>query len=336
MRHRVPPTFNQKVSTYRKLWTQTHFLGPVGEAERVQHHEQLQAELLKLFEPQGKAREIPVERRKNLSDREFLEVYYRRGVPVIFQGKATHWQCVQQWTPEWLAKHYGEDKVALIDAAPKDLEAIDYALQYTTLAELVAEMDDKPLEKYSRFNRLLYEHPELYAHFDVQWLKGLRRPLSSGQTFQVFIGGKHSHTHLHAAAEPNLFTQVYGQKHWVLYPPEYDALLRPPVKRNPYFHSAFNPDAPDPEAYPVMAYADYYTCLLEPGDVLFNPASWWHHINNPTGSIGVGFRWFPLGHVWKMDWTQTLLTLCATEPPLWHVFPNRDNFAKIFSAMKKG
>ena len=133
MRHRVPPTFNQKVSTYRKLWTQTHFLGPVGEAERVQHHEQLQAELLKLFEPQGKAREIPV------------EVYYRRGVPVIFQGKATHWQCVQQWTPEWLAKHYGEDKVALIDAAPKDLEAIDYALQYTTLAELVAEMDDKPL-----------------------------------------------------------------------------------------------------------------------------------------------------------------------------------------------
>lgn len=318
MRHRVPFGFKEAVRDYRQLWTQSHFLGPLGQKQREQKHMQLQSQLLAMFTPQGPGREIPVERRKGLSEQEFLEVYYRRGVPVIFQGKAKHWRCVKEWSPKWLATRYGNDPVALIDAAPKDIDAIDYGLQYTTLADLVAEMDEKPLEKYSRFNRLLYEHPELYEHFDLQWLKGLRRPLSSGQTFQVFIGGKDSHTHLHAAAEPNLFTQVYGQKHWVLYPPEYDALLRPPVKRNPYFHSSFTPDQSDYSIYPAMAYADYYTCLLTPG-----------------GSIGVGFRWFPLGHVWKMDWTQALLTLCATEPPLWRVLPNRDNFAKIFSHMKK-
>lgn len=335
MRHRTPRQFNALVASYRKYWTQAHFLGPVGRAQREAKLQALQDQLLQAFKPLGPGREIPIERRKNLSDREFLEVYYRQGIPVIFQGKAKHWQAVQDWSPEWLAQHYGEDPVALIDAAPQDIEAIDYGLKYTTLAELVKEMDNHPLEKYSRFNRLLYDHPELHSHFDIAWFKKLRSPLSSGQTFQVFIGGKNSHTHLHAAAEPNLFTQIYGQKHWVFYPPEYDALLRPPVYRNPYFHSAYNPDKPDYAAYPVMAHADYYTCLLEPGDVLFNPSSWWHHINNPTGSIGMGFRWFPLPHVWKMDWTQTLLTLCATEPPLWHVLPHRDNFAKIFSHMKK-
>lgn len=334
-RHRLPQAFLSQVERYRHLWAQEHFLGPIGQTQRQTAHDQLQQDILKTLQPLKKGREIPVERRKDLSDEEFLKVYYRRGIPVIFQGKARHWRCVQDWSPTWLAETYGEDPVALIDAAPQNVEAIDYGVQYTTLAALVSEMDQDPLTKYSRFNRLLYDHPELYAHFDVGWLKGLRKPLSSGQTFQVFIGGKNSRTHLHAAAEPNLFTQVYGQKHWVLYPPEYDALLRPPVKRNPYFHSTFNPDAPDLTAYPAMAYVDYYTCLLEPGDVLFNPASWWHHINNPTGSIGVGFRWFPAGHVWKMDWTQTLLTLCATEPPLWRVMPNRDNFAKIFGYMKK-
>ncbi len=324
------------IDAYRKLWAREHFLGPLGASSRQQAYDYIQKELLSWLKNRGqKGQEIPVERRKHLSQREFFNSYYRTGTPVIFQGQAKHWECVKTWSPMWLAHHYGDDKVALIDAAPKNVAEIDYGLQYTTLADLIAEMDERPLEKYSRFNRLLYEHPELYAHFDVRWLKSFRTPLSSGQTFQVFIGGKNSRTHLHAAAEPNLFTQVYGQKHWVFYPPEYAVALRPPVKRNPYFHSIFDPDAPDYEAYPAMEYLDYYTCLLQPGDVLFNPASWWHHINNPTGSIGVGFRWFPPYNVWRMDWTQTLLTLFATNPPMWKILPNRDNFAHIFGAMKK-
>mgnify|MGYP001283379441 CR=1 FL=1 len=78
----------------------------------------------------------------------------------------------------------------------------------------------------------------------------MRSNFSSGKTFQVFIGGKGTRTSLHSASENNLFTQVYGRKHWYLYPPDYDIVFTPPITRSPYFHSQFDPDNPDYESFP--------------------------------------------------------------------------------------
>ena len=54
----------------------------------------------------------------------------------------------------------------------------------------------------------------------------MRNKISSGKTFQVFIGGKGSKTTLHCATENNLFTQVFGEKHWYLYPPKNDFFFK--------------------------------------------------------------------------------------------------------------
>ncbi|MBF2055533.1 MAG: cupin-like domain-containing protein [Candidatus Sericytochromatia bacterium] len=320
------------VNRYRQLWCKEHLLG-AARAQVTEAHAQLQQEILNAVKPRGPGQVHPIEKRKDLSLSEYKRVYLRQGIPVILQGAARQWPCVQHWNPQWLADRYGSDPLTLIDAAPSDLNAIDYQMRHTTLGELIREMDQKPLEKYSRFNRLLYDHPELAEDFDRHWLKQRRNLLCSGQTFQVFIGGKSSKTHLHAAAEHNLFTQVYGRKHWILYPPEYDCVLRPPVNRTPYFHSAYNPDAPDPENFPALQYLDRYEGVLEPGDILFNPPSWWHHVTNLTGSIGVGFRWFAAGDAFRLDWGQALLTLLATNPPIWAAMQHRTDFARIFSYM---
>ncbi|MGV3523270.1 MAG: cupin-like domain-containing protein [Candidatus Sericytochromatia bacterium] len=321
---------------YRQHWLLEHLLGQrLTRRLRQAQPPELQTELLERLRGQGPGRTVPIERRKELSLGEYRRVYLRLGIPVIWQGGARQWPCVQTWSPDWLAKRYGDDPLSLIDAAPSDMHEIDYQVRQTTLGELIREMDHKPLEKYSRFNRLLYDHPELAHDFDQAWLKARRNPICSGQTFQVFIGGKGSRTHLHAASEHNLFTQVYGQKHWLIYPPSYDCLLRPPVNRTPYFHSVFNPDDPDFEAFPAMQYVDRYEALLEPGDILFVPPSWWHHVNNPTGSIGVGFRWFAAGDAFRLDWTQALLTLLAVNPPIWSAMTHRTDFARIFGFMHR-
>lgn len=276
---------------------------------------------------------IPIEKRKDLSPEEFRRVYLRRGVPVVFQGAARHWNCVHNWSLDWLSETYGDDTIHLIDAAPQNILDIEYASAETTLGSMLEALREDPIKNYSRFNRLLYEHPELKADLDLKWLKACRNHFASGQTLQVFIGGAGSKTHLHAAAEHNLFTQVFGRKHWILYPPSYDGVLRPPVHRTPYFHSPFDPENPDWEHFPELQSLPRWECTLEAGDILFNPPSWWHYVSNPTDSIGIGFRWFA-AQAFQVDWCQALLTLLAVNPPIWSASLNRDNFPKIFAAMQ--
>lgn len=324
------------VERYRQLWMLEHLTGrQLSQRLQPAAHRELQQKIVASLQKQGPGRLIEVERRKDLSLAEFHRVYLRLGIPVIWAGGARHWPCVRNWTPAWVAERYGSDPVSLIDAAPNDFNAIDYQSQQTTLGEVIREMDHKPLEKYSRFNTLLHDHPELEQDFDKSWLKACRNPICSGQTFQVFIGGKGSRTHLHAASEHNIFTQVYGRKHWLIYPPAYDCVLEPPVNRTPYFHSPFDPDKPDYQRFPAMEFLDTYTCTLEAGDIFFLPPSWWHHVNNLTGSIGVAFRWFAPGDAFRLDWAQAAMTLLAVNPPIWTAMRHRTNFTKIFGYMSR-
>jgi len=279
----------------------------------------------------GKSLEIP--RIKNLSDSDFKRNFLHKGLPVVMEGKAKEWNCTKTWSPQWLSQHFGSDPVSLIDASPEDMTNINYEVQNVTLGDVLKAMDSGDISKYSRFNRILYDHPELLADFDWRWLYKMRNVLSSGNTFQVFIGGKGTRTQLHCASEHNLFTQVYGQKHWYIYEPACDIIFDPPVTGTPYFHSAFDPDAPDYSRFPGAQFLNRWECELSPGDVLFNPPSWWHHVTNLTGSIGVGFRWFGAIDCFKISFMQALLTVGATNPPIWVAAKNRTDFASIFSYM---
>ena len=60
-----------------------------------------------------------------------------------------------------------------------------------------------------------------------------------------------------------------------------------------YFVSSFDPARPDYDAFPAARGLQGLQVELHPGDVLYNPPFWWHKVDNPTVSIGVGFRWFP-------------------------------------------
>ncbi|MBT9548277.1 MAG: cupin-like domain-containing protein [Candidatus Sericytochromatia bacterium] len=323
------PGTEKERQEYGRLWLLEHALGQKIQTWSAQQRKQLDTRILNQLK-RTPGRVLPIERRKNLSLAEYKRVYLGKGIPVVLQGAAKDWPAVGKWSPAFLSEHYGQDQIMLIDASPANLQNISRKPELTTLADVIASMDGDALKKYSRFNRILHEHPELQADLDLNWLLSRRNTLCSGRTFQVFIGGKGSKTHLHSASEHNLFVQVYGEKHWIIYPPGYDCVLTPPVTGTPYFHSEFNPEAPDFDAYPAMQYLDRYECTLQPGDILFNPPSWWHHVSNLTHSIGIGFRWFS-ADAFKLDVTQALLTLFATNPPIWTATRFRTDFARIFT-----
>ena len=279
----------------------------------------------------GKLKEI--DRVKNISDYDLKKNYIDKGIPVVMVGKAKDWECVKKWSPDWLLDNYCDDKVSLFNASTQEMTDVNYNVEETTLRDVLDAMKKGDTSKYSRFNRLLYDHPELIEDFDWNWLYNMRNTISSGKTFQVFIGGKGTRTTLHSASEHNLFTQVYGSKHWYLYPPENDVIFDPPVTRTPYFHSMFDPDSPDFDVFRNAKYLQAWECELKAGDVLFNPPSWWHQVTNLDNSIGVGFRWFNPTDSFKMSFTQTLLTITSMNPPIWMATKNRTDFARIFKYM---
>ena len=274
-----------------------------------------------------------VDRRKDLSKKQFKDQYLKKGIPVVMEGKANDWKCVKKWSIDWLYDNYCNDEVAIFNPLDSNTGKVNYNIEETTLKMVIEAMKIGDTTKYSRFNRLLYDHPELLDDFNWKWLYKMRNNISSGKTFQVFIGGKGTNTTLHCASEHNLFTQVYGEKLLFLYAPKSDILLDPPITRSPYFYSKFNPENPNLNEFPAAKYLCTWECILKPGDVLFNPPLWWHQVKNLSHSIGVGFRWFSPFDSFRGSFINTLMTILSTNPPIWTANKYRTDFARIFKYM---
>ena len=312
-----------------------HFFGgaaPASRFHRLRHDAVSDAMDKAKSEPMRKqVKAIP--RVRDISDDDFRELYIRRGFPVVLEGKAKDWKCIEKWSMHWLRENYGHDEVSIFDPLNPLSSEVQYGIEITNLAAVLDAIEQGDRSKYSRFNRLLYDHPELVRDFDWEWLHGIRSNWSSGKTYQVFIGGEGTRTSLHCAGEGNLFTQVNGKKHWYFIEPKADIWLDPPVTRTPYFHSLFNPEHPEDADYPGMECAQIWECQLDPGDVLYNPPFWWHQVTNLTPSIGVGFRWFDLVENAKANLVGTALVMAATNPPIWTATKHRTDFAAIYKHM---
>lgn len=85
----------------------------------------------------------------------------------------------------------------------------------------------------------------------------------------------------------NFLIQVTGQKKAVLYSPGDVPYLYLEGDKS----RVFDIDSPDLQRYPKFAEATPYTCIMEPGDVLFIPALWFHNMTALDFSVSVNVFW---------------------------------------------
>lgn len=89
----------------------------------------------------------------------------------------------------------------------------------------------------------------------------------------------------------NLLIQLTGRKIIKLWPPSDDPHL--------YMHGSSSEisdlENPDLQKYPLFAQAQCKEISLEPGDVLYIPALWFHHVTSDSFSVAVNlfFRHLP-------------------------------------------
>jgi ribosomal protein L16 Arg81 hydroxylase len=86
--------------------------------------------------------------------------------------------------------------------------------------------------------------------------------------------------------------QLYGRKQWWLYPPSDTPFLYAMPYYGDWFphYSPVEQDKPDLDRFPEFAKAKGLSVVMEPGEVLFCPRSWWHNTRNLTTSMSVAVR----------------------------------------------
>ncbi|MES2443425.1 MAG: cupin-like domain-containing protein [Pseudomonadota bacterium] len=89
-------------------------------------------------------------------------------------------------------------------------------------------------------------------------------------------------TQTHNDHQHNLACVIAGRRRFVLFPPEQVANLYVGPPDNPPPLSLVDPEASDLDRFPLYAdaIAAARVAFLEPGDALFIPKYWWHHVTS--------------------------------------------------------
>lgn len=107
---------------------------------------------------------------------------------------------------------------------------------------------------------------------------------------RFWLGPAGTVTPLHCDYDDNIFAQVWGTKRIFLAPPHHDEFLYTSEANAILFGSPFDPDAPDFEKFPLARQATMIECVVNPGDMLYVPAGWYHQVRALTFSLSSN-RW---------------------------------------------
>ncbi|MGV3483792.1 MAG: cupin-like domain-containing protein [Planctomycetaceae bacterium] len=230
-----------------------------------------------------------VERRATITGDDFFARYYCRNLPLILTGEISEWQALRLWSQGYLIEKVGGETVQIQAKRNGD-----------PLYELRSEAHRQAV-RFADFARQVFsgtETNDVYmtannAGVNSSLLKILRPDLGAlphllddanrdAQTF-FWMGPAGTVTPLHHDLTNNLMIQIIGRKRVLLLEPEY----LPLIYNHFHCYSMIDPEAVDLSRFPLLRDVQFVEVTLNPGEVLFLPVGWWHHVRglDPTITI---------------------------------------------------
>jgi hypothetical protein len=261
----------------------------------------------------------PIERARGLTPEIFQQQYLTgMGKPIIVTDAITSWPALSRWGFEFFKTHYGSDSVIVKTwLGSKGMkfvklmslgDYIDYVerpdgpsrglwIDSTTRHPCTGPAKSLEIPLYLAWS-IFASHAELLDDvklsptFVEDFLPLLPKPfqkIMDGATKYfstgILMGPKDSQMGLHYDFLDShaYLAQIVGKKRCVLFSPEDSDAL---------YGGKANVDAPDFEQFPLLRDATAYECTLEPGELLFIPYRWWHHVVSLEASITVNYNFF--------------------------------------------
>lgn len=205
------------------------------------------------------------------------------GMPFLVEGIARRWPLVDL-APHELRERFGHLPVrARVGDYVHTAFAPDRAMQdmllrdYLDLAPPDAASDLPPY-----VGNLALRELNRLCHWPT-WFGKMGPP-------RFWIGPARTVTPLHCDYDDNLFAQLWGRKRIFLAPPHHDEFLYPREANPLLFGSPVDPEAPDFERFPLARQAALVELIVEPGDMLYVPAGWYHQVRALSFSLSSN-RW---------------------------------------------
>ena len=259
---------------------------------------------------------MPIERARGLTPETFMQTYLLGyGKPTILTDALDSWAAPSKWTFDFFKTCYGSDNVT-----PRTWSGAN-VVKLMKLADYLKHLDTPeapapgfwidPETKHPRpapseaSSTPLYlawnvfgRHPELLDDirlspaFVEDWLpllpQAFRKTLDDATRYfaaGLMIGPKNAQIGLHYDFLDThaYLAQIVGKKRCVLFSPEDSDAL---------YSGKVNVDKPDFDQFPLFRNATAYECILEPGELLFIPSHWWHHVVSLEKSITVNYNFF--------------------------------------------
>jgi len=234
-----------------------------------------------------------VERRDSIPRTEFLERYYAANRPVIFTKLMEDWPALGRWNPEYFKTVYGDTLVEVMTGRSQDpryeinchahKHEIRFA-DYVDMVTAVAESNDY----YLVANNGFLDRPEMKPLLeDIRFCEELD-PARTASRVHFWFGPSGTVTPLHHDVMNIILAQVYGRKRVLLISPDQSHRLYNEVG----VYSEVDPESPNDKKHPLFRDVQMLEVVLEPGEALFLPVGWWHHVRALDVSITVTFTNF--------------------------------------------
>lgn len=230
----------------------------------------------------------------DLSPGPAMDAAFDAGQPFVVRGLVRHWPLVQaglqssQLAKDYLLAHQ-QDRPFVVTIGPESADgrifydeamAVNVQVGRAPLPEILARM--AATEQSSPQPIIYLGSIDIPSHF--QPIPEARHPATGTRDClsSIWIGTK-SRIAAHNDFPDNLACVAVGRRRFTLFPPDqFSNLYLGPVDNTPAGRAISMVDlhAPDLERYPrfAEAWASALTAELEPGDALFIPSLWWHHV----------------------------------------------------------
>jgi hypothetical protein len=278
----------------------------------------------------------------NISPEAFRKGYYEPLRPVVIKDMARHWPACQKWNWDYFKQLVGNQRVGIYNNIKSDAYTpINTADEYTTFGDYIDMVRSGPAAwRIFLFN--IFDHaPQLTKDFSwpEAYMKGFVKKYP-----MLFVGGQGSITHMHFDIDMSniLHTQFAGRKRVLLFPfQEQHKLYRKPwevLSMVDFSHYADGEKSKvDYDSFPALRHARGYEVILEPGDTLFMPPGFFHHMEYIESGFAMSLRALQpsvsgkLRGVWNLFGMRGIDTLMKKAVPVWWYRYKKE---KIFASAK--
>jgi hypothetical protein len=273
-----------------------------------------------------------VDRRANLSKKEFLHEYVLKNCPVILTDAAAQWPALKKWTPQFFKQLYGDRKVPVFErkraVTVKDSVFLrDYIDEITAanfsnrakylfslkipkvFPEVLSDLQPRPIYWDPNWLDSKYLLPGM-SNFKLRNITGLEMNMGGAGSPFPFL-------HYDDLWTQTFITQVYGRKEWVLYEPDETPYMYPSKEAENISQIPMEKDV-DLHEFPLFAKAKPLRFIVEEGEMLYGAAGWWHTTRALTPSIAVVLS-TANGPIWPQVTKHSFLR--AWRHPKWYLRP---------------